>query len=535
MRGQVAFLAVIGVLVIVGVVGTIMIFSDPAPPPRQFTGAEGFAVEQCAQAAFDESIALAALYGGWLDAPLDSFDMGGREFVLWADPASVPSRVDLQRQVRDDLVERLDRCTFDLVGSGSVSADVQLGSVSRAAIEIDASIVVDGAQQRLAPFVVESRLPVVRARDAAEEFTGRLWADEVLTDLNFELIALNPGVPLEGVEFSCAPKRWSVSEVSDSFFSTAQDSMAFVSFDGSARVSSEPLRSRLTFDLGLDPDVDVSAYYFTEYGGELSVDQSSGDVMSSYVVSNPDGSICQNTYQFWYSMNYPVVFTLSVPGQGEEFLFRFAVPVSVQRNQVSGPVSGGDASFCSDVTPRLFSLDIVDSASGESLDGVLATFVCDGRRCPLASSGSRVEDHLPARCIAGSIVLDHEGYAHKEVSYRYDQPLSGSTIELDPLRRISVELSCSSGSCSFSDALIARIDGRPYPLRVGENLIPADPDRVLVLRSSPSGPVLVHDLTLRSGDGTIMIDTDRYADSDGLSTQQIFGSHVVSDSVGGSP
>lgn len=528
MRGQVAFLAIIAVLIIVGVVGTVMIFSTPSTPPPQVTGSQSFAVEQCAQSAFEESLALVGLYGGWLEPIGDSFDMGGQEFALWDAPGSIPGRADLQAQVRKDLLSRLDRCTFDLEGSRETSVDVQLGaSSSRAAIEIDASVRLDGADQRLSPFVVESRLPIMRARDTADAFVNELWDKEVLTDLNFELISINPHVPLEGVEFSCTPKRWSVSEVSDSFFSSVEDSAAYLSFDGTPRAPGD-LQRRFTFDLGLPPEVEVSAYYFTEFGGDLAVDQSTGDIMSSHVIANPDGSICQNTYQFWYSMNYPIVFTLMVPSQTDDYLFRFAVPVSVQRNQESETRQASDSTFCSDVTPRLFSLDVIDANTGLALDDVRATFVCGSERCPLASTSGGIEDHLPARCLSASIVLDKDGYAQKQVDYRYDRQVM-QPVELEPLRRIGVELVCADEPCSFSDSLIARIDGRQYPLRLGENLVPKDPDRVLVIENPPSGPRLVADLTLRSGDGVIVIDTDKYDSPGGYSTEQIFGSHVIGD------
>jgi hypothetical protein len=531
MRGQVAFLAIIAVLVVVGIVGTILIFSTPQPsPPPRVTGSELFAVEQCATRAFEESLALAGLYGGWIITNHDdiaTFDMSGREFALWSNQDHIPTRAELRSQIASDLNSRLDRCTIDLEGPRTATIDVQLGMTSsRAAVEIDAWIDLDGAEQRLSPFVVESRLPILKAHEAAVSFTRSLWDDEILTDLNFELIALNPEVPLEGVEFSCTPKRWSVSEVSESFFAMVQDSIAHVSFDGSPRVSNEKLKRAFTFDIDLPSGMDVSAYYFTDYGGDLKVDSSNGDVMSSYVIGDPNSGICQNTYHFWYSMDYPIVFTLLIPADGEEFLYRFAVPVSVERNQVDESRPAVDSLFCSDVTPRTFSLDIVDSKDGRSLDDVRATYVCDSQRCPLASVGGGIEDRLPARCLSATIVLDKEGYAQKRIDYRYDQVLSGTTVELDPLIRSDVSLVCSDEPCSFSDVLLARIDGRSYPLRIGETFIPSMPGSILVLERRESGPYLKHEFE-PLGDGVIItINTDSYDDPDGRSITDIFGSEV---------
>ena len=530
MKGQVAFIAIIAILVIIGVVGTIIIFSPSQPPPRTPPiHTEAFSVEQCAERAFDESIALAGLFGGWIEVrhhDVATFDMSGRSFALWSRPEHIPTSAELRDQIASDLSTRLDACTSGLEGPRTVSVDVQLGRTSRAAIEIDAWVSLDGADQRLAPFIVESQLPILEARDIAESFTRTLWDEEILTDLNFELISINPEVPLKGVEFSCEPKRWSVSEVSEAFFETVQDSMAHVSFDGSPRVSHERLQRALTFDLDLPSDASVSAYYFTDFGGELSVDRSNGDVMSSYVIGDPGVGMCQNTYQFWYSMNYPVVFTMLLPSQADDFLFRFAVPVSVQRNQASEARPGADSTFCSDVTPRTFSLHIVDAHDRAPLDEVRATYVCDSQRCPLASAPGGVEDHLPARCLSATIILDREGYAQKRIDYRYDQPLSGTTIELEPLVRAEVSLTCSDEPCSFDDVLLARIDGRSYPLRIGTSFLPSMPDSILVLERQPAGPRLKYELESLGDEVILEINTDHYTNPDGFSFEAIFGSHV---------
>ena len=528
--GQVAFIAIVAVLVIIGVVGTILIFSPPQPPPQQpITGAESFSVEQCAVRAFEESIALAGLYGGWIrpsHVDIATFEMSGRDFALWSRTDHIPTSVELRDQIASDLHSRLDRCTSGLEGPRTTSVDIQLGRpMSRAAIEIDAWILLDGAEQRLAPFVVETRLPILDARDAAESFTQTLWNDEILTDLNFELIALNPDVPLEGVEFSCTPRRWSVSEVSETFFSTVEDSIAHVSFDGSSRLSHDRLSRAFTFDAGLPPDMSVSAYYFTDYGGDLSVDRSSGDVMSSYVIGDASSGLCQNTYQFWYSMEYPIVFTLLVPSDGDEFLFRFAVPVSVQRNQESDARPSGDTTFCSDVTPRTFSLTVEDP-DGQALDDVRATYVCDAHRCPLQSVSGGIEDRLPARCLSATIVLDKDGFAQKRIDYRYDQALSGSTVRLEPLVRVEVDLTCASAPCSFDDVLIARIEGRSYPLTVSTSFVPSMPDAILVLEQRAAGPHQAYRLVPFGDEVSITINTDYYQDPGGRAIPEIFGPGV---------
>ncbi|MFT4308577.1 MAG: hypothetical protein ACMXYM_04385 [Candidatus Woesearchaeota archaeon] len=530
MRGQVAFIAIIAVLIIIGVVGTIFIFSNPQPPPREpITGSELLSVQQCAERAFDESIALAGLYGGWVSvnhADIATFQMSGRDFALWSRPEHIPSSPQLRDQIASDLENRLSACTSGLEGPRTASIDVQIGPTSRAAIEIDAWIALDSAEQRLSPFVVESRLPILQALNTAESFVKTMWDDEILTDLNFELISINPDVPLEGVEFSCTPKRWSVSEVSEAFFRTVEDAMAHVSFDGTPMTSHERLQRALTFDANLPNDVSLSAYYFTDFGGDLSVERSSGDIMSSYVVGDPASGLCQNTYQFWYSMNYPVVFTLTMESD-DDFLFRFAVPVSVQRNQEREARSTGDVTFCSDVTPRTFTLSVVDAKDGSPLDDVRATYVCDSYRCPLESVAGGIEDHLPARCLSATITLDKEGYAQKRIDYRYDQPLSGTTVELEPLVRAHVSLTCEDEPCSFNDVLLARIDGRSYPLRIGESFLPSMPDSVLVLeRVVGSSPQLQYTLEPFGDEVSITINTEYYRSPADYSIEAIFGNRV---------
>lgn len=543
MRGQVAFIAIVGALVIIAAVGAILIFSyEPsAPEPVE----SSFSIEQCAAAALDDSLSLVSLYGGWYQPSPHhvtkdhTFEMGPRAFALWAEEVEIPTQSALESQVELALLDRLDSCTADLEGPRTATVDVQMSpSRTRAAIEVDAWMPNARSDQRIAPFVVESALPALRARDIAAQFTRELWDEDVLTDLNFNLISLNPQVPLEGMEFSCEPKRWSVDEVREQFFSGVQDSIPYVSFDGVERVADDRIAPKLTFDLDLPSEVSLSSYYFTDFGGELDVEQSSGDQMTSFVTRSSDGTLCQNTHTFWYSMNYPIVFTLGVPDRGDEFLFRFAVPVATSRN-TEPEVERSGSSFCSDVTPREFTLSTEDAVTGDPIDDVIATFSCGSQSCPLASSTGGIADHLPSRCLSGTIALDRVGYERLEIDYRYDEQLSGTTVELEPLARYTLSLTCDAAPCAFPGRLFARVDGKSTLLREGTTFVPRGDITILVIEQLESGiPMITYELVPDADIGTgvtITVDTDNYAAPGGLGITQIFPSGIASGEAKGAP
>lgn len=544
--GQVAFIAIIGILVIIAVAGAYFIFSpkNARVPETQSTG-QLAALQACAQQAFDQSIALSGLYGGWTTVGSDFvnkgdyFNMSGRRFAIWTEPAQIPSVQELDNDTQTQLVSRIvSGCLGNVSGSKDVSVSVQLrNGTSRAAVQVNGSFATPGGEQRIPPFIVESSQPIVQARDVAESFATEVWRKQILKDLNFNIIALDKQVPLDGVDYTCQPHVWSVGSVKNAFYSSVQDAVPYVSFDGTPRVSDPNVSSKLTFDVSsLPADVPVSAYYFTEYGGTFDVQRSSGDLMTSMVTKSVDGVLCQNTYQFWYSMDYPIVFTLKVPDRTGTYLFRFAMAVDVARNHLPGSAAEAalqGSTFCSEVTPRTFTLHVLSAtAPHDPVSNVTATYECGSQSCGLNASEGSVSDHLPARCLSADIVLNAPGYAENTTSYEYDKALSGSTVYLAPLKRVDLKLQCSASpdgsSCPFSDHVMARVNGTDYPLALGVNYLPDAPGTVSVLKQLADGSVTaVGPFTLSSGtDITLALDTDAYAHPAGLSGTQLFPSGV---------
>lgn len=530
-RGQVAFIAIIGVLVVIAVGGALVIFRPASTPSQSHNDEPLMRLENCAQQEFDQSIALSGLYGGgWnLDPDFvtkgDYFNMSGHRFAIWTEPVQVPTVQQLDNDTQSLLASRLSSC-LDLVnatGPRTVSVSVQLqNDTSRAAVQFDGSLVSSNGEQRIPSFTVESTLPVVRARDIASGFADEVWHKQILKDLNFNLIALDRKVPVSGISYTCVPKQWSVKDVKQAFYSSLQDVAPAVSFDGHPRVSDPNISSKLTFDVSaLPPDVPISAYYFTDYGGSFDVQRSSAGRMSSMVTKSGDGVLCQNTYQFWYSMNYPLVFTLKVPDSTGDYLFRFAMRVDVARNHLSSgsvaTTASQDSTFCSEVTPRSFSLNVLDSSTGEPVKNLTATYVCGDQSCALNTSDGKVSDRLPARCLSADIELAAQGYDQKTVKYQYTMPLSGTTVKLDPMRDISFRLQCQGRSqhpCAFDGFVMANVNGTSYPLTTGDNYVPNADASISVFEQLPDGTaqVAVEPFALASGTSvSLVLDTNRYA------------------------
>ena len=175
--------------------------------------------------------------------------------------------------------------------------------------------------------------------------------------------------------------------------------------------------------------------------------------MTSYVTQGSVPGVCQNTWNFWYDVDYPVMFTLRYTGSGGPFTYRFAVPVEVQRNVLAGTEETFSATkdFCRDITLRKITLTPVEENTGNPIANVDAMIECAGRHhCMLETNDMHeINDYLPNRCMTGAIVLRKEGYETKRVSYdmfRFND-LDGSEIPMQPLRTVELEFVNCEGDC----------------------------------------------------------------------------------------
>lgn len=195
-------------------------------------------------------------------------------------------------------------------------------------------------------------------------------------------------------------------------------------------------------------------------------------------------------YQFGYDVSYPVLVTIRSDEAfgGDGFTFKFALESNVRDNMPVSESFGGpsDMSLPSSFFQSLFcrednfnsgdiSLRVVDSITGESLEGVSIDYHCASDSCSIGrtlntDNGAMFKGKLPV-CAGGTLEVSMLGYENKLI------PLSTSlgadadipTIQLNPFYEVDVKIrvfgrvKSPSGSWSF--------DWNSVDLRDGESVV----------------------------------------------------------------
>jgi len=500
-KAQLTFFVIIGILAIVAVSATLMIFSYSANPKNPANTNQAsvqntqLTLKQCSAQQFEKSIRLAALQGGYITLPSDIVSGNAyftpypnTKFALWqkAGVSFIPTIDDIQAQVQADLKQRIiDNCLSAIPSATGANPDVTvtLGTGRNTAdINFHTTITEPGSSTQITTLEVDNTLPFVDTYNTANNAIAKMSQEKVLTTLNYNLLSLDAEIPKTGVEISCNRQTWKVPDLKDSYFQFVQQMMPDVSFDGTTTVNANSqeqqlAQKQLTFDIISNNNYQLYAsYHYQQFGGTFDVPTSVGGIITSNVIRSPGSNYCESHYNFFYDMNYPVFFQLRNTEGQDPFIMRFALPVSVDRNTLTpsttNPVagssdaggagtgsttspSGTQSSYCKDTTIPKATLDIVDESGTPITGGLQASVSCGQYTCYLnTDSSGKIVSYFPRRCLTGTITVTKEGYGVGTLTYNsYDfNSLSSTPIKLQKMQKLTLQ--CTSkgqpAECDFT-------------------------------------------------------------------------------------
>jgi len=471
MRAQVSFFIIIGVLAVIAVVSGILIFSTPTPTPvsPSESSPDFILLRSCVDTEFIDTIVLAGLNGGILEMSSDQrherayFEpIRGYEFPLWNKNNNFyyhTSQSALEAQVANELQKRInERCVVESGISSETTSSVSVTLSQRtntADVSFNGEFLSDNSVTSIPNIRVDNNLPLLSNFNRAVGIADELLLSGVLVGMNHNIIELSTDIPTSGMDFSCNTKQWRKSEVQANFMQSLETYVPYIRFDNTPSVSSDIAEKHFTFSVpGVTNDINVRAIYQSSYGMFFEAEKSQGDLMTSLVTSNPETpNICQNQYSFWYTMQYPLIFSIEDRSSGEPFVFRMALYNEVFRNQLeTRPDNLFSASgYCSDTTFRRAKITLQDEQA-QSILNAFARIKCGNEECVLrADSEGVINDYLPRRCIRGTITFEKMGYKTVTTDYVSNQfdSLSTTPITMPSLRSFDLEFTGSHDLTNF--------------------------------------------------------------------------------------
>ncbi len=233
--------------------------------------------------------------------------------------------------------------------------------------------------------------------------------------------------PIAKFDYSCNPKTWIMEDVKEDVKEILSDGMRFLRVKGAENFDYGGNYINLVIDDVSSRNYDnvfVDFYYNKDWPIFLDIYPRNGAVLK------PDTMklglpflplFCYTTYNFRYSVQYPLMANLEKDG----FLFRFPVEVSMIDNYAGRSIEGeqidtdfGDriTRFCDDDQRLSESVNVVtiDAITGRPLGDVQVLYVCGVNSCAvgdtkLEDNEARLNKKFPL-CFNGEVRLNKEGY-----------------------------------------------------------------------------------------------------------------------------
>ena len=366
-RGQITLFIVLGILLLVAVV-LIIIYEENITlsqilPERLFpakTGAIESFVEGCAENVARDDLALLGAQGGYIympsaieSNPLSYVDTGIKvPYWQYHAESRIPTleimEAHLSRYVNENLRECLNglevfREQYDIVEKGDVVTDTSINDevvLFRVTYPFDV-IDKDGKKiTEIEKFHVESDVKLKRVYEVAESIMQKEALDMKFEKLTVDLLALDPEIPLTGVDFSCSRKRWSVLEIENKIKTLLRKNLPSVRVD---HTSYEPVPEDQPYVLNhyvwrateLTYDDIRAGFTLVEQPFRMNVRPRNGNALRSGMIKG-DGLasfLCMQRWNFVYNLNYPVI--ASVEDIEHNYVLNFGFAVNVKDNMGS--------------------------------------------------------------------------------------------------------------------------------------------------------------------------------------------------------
>jgi hypothetical protein len=412
----------------------------------------------CVEETALDGISLLEARGGYIEIP--SFERGtsyspfsseldffGVSIPYWyylsgnnVEKEQVPSMEEMELQLENYVEDKISKCRFDeYISQGySISRGIPLVEIEIKDSKVLANVFVDlEISNELDNYVISEHDVEVGSKlgelyNSALEIYNQEQESLFLEDYGVDF--LRNYLPVDGVEFSCAPKVWNAEEL-------------FVDFKEALEANTFSMKS--SGDVGdyflVDNSVknDFRFIYSKNWPYSFEVNPTNGNLLVAEPVGTQEGmgilGFCYLTYHFIYDMKYPVLVQVY---EGEE-TFQFPLAVVLKGNNAREPFEGAAVSEdYSDVCEYAVSdlkVSLYDRSS-RLVDGEVI-FECLGDVCNLGETENGMLDAKVPECYNGNLVVHASGFKDSETLYSTIEPGSVSVIlEKEYEREVILEI-----------------------------------------------------------------------------------------------
>lgn len=495
-KGQITIFIIIGLLIILSV-GLVLYFTSQqtlAPVKRAVAVPQGGEdvydyVVNCINTLGKEALITMGTQGGFVSMPpiiernpnahILADPLGVRKVPLWYYEGEdrVPTLGYMQKDVQTYIQDNLRSCTdFTSFTDRTIVPAAELIPIvtftdSDVVIEVKWNIDIESPEKlvQLTEFVSVFPVRYKQLYDLATTLMTYENEYSWFENLTVDFLSMNPDIPVSGMEFSCGPKRWLITNIKQelqqslhyllpqiriantvypepdaplSTYNRLKDDAKDITRDliadkqpryPTATPPDAYEMNRMMLDLSLRRTDLKATFVYDNYPLLINAQPNRGGVLSTSQMRGPKkylGFFCINTWHFAYDVIYPVKMMIrdDTAFGGEGYIFQFAFPVIVEDNHASRELfglrrfeaSGSGVDVCSTVGTQRADIRVKgfvpDSPVAVELSDVNITYRCLSMECALGqtfgdgSGNIRLFTYLPEGCANPTIAAHHEGY-----------------------------------------------------------------------------------------------------------------------------
>ena len=445
--------------------------------PEQAKGVVNY-VDGCIQDIAEEGVNLLGNQAGYIELPevietnpRSYLDIVGISVPYWLygeGNVKIPSKEEMEFQLKEYIEGRFGECDLDQFkarGYGfsneEINVDVGIGD-DEVIIRLESDFEVDVKEKTYDVkdyILVTLNRPLGKLWSVARDVVERELRNKPLEFNTLNLISVYSKdkdyfPPIAGFDFKCGGRSWTYTQTKERAQGFLSSYLPYLRVEGSKNekgARDEFYKSMVingVSSTNLD-DVDIGFNYFEDWPMFFDIYPREGELLKAggLNLNVPFfGLLCNNIYNFRYTMLYPILVTL----EEEDYSFKMALEVYLVDNYGRESLFG-DTSDSKDLyTPQssLFCeedqklsgdviLGIRDGITNQEVDEAQIRYVCGFSNCVVGESISNGAfiDKFPL-CKGGELIIEKEGYAtYRE---RFDASVEsggGREISLEPFRK----------------------------------------------------------------------------------------------------
>ncbi|MDO8556067.1 MAG: hypothetical protein Q7R96_02745 [Nanoarchaeota archaeon] len=458
-RGQVTIYVILGIVILIIISMAIYITQKPTNEgvikstslPAQFSQVEA-TIQGCLEQTAKEGINIVSTQGGYLTVedpyPLSLVNRfsttlatlpGGSPTAYWyyeqannIPVTKAPTTIDLQQAIETyidtHLATCLDYSTFEAQGYRFITANpVSTVSIGNNNVQVTLHYPITIIYKDVTTTLKKTTITIPTALGILYK-TARNFFDVTSQQLYFEnktldFITIYEQLPSSGVDFNCAPKTWTRTQVFKDFKKVLAKNLPYLKPVSNTHSFTDPFL--INNAIATPKNIQIDIQYNENWPFQLEYVGNNDEILTGKPFTSNNkltgvltSIFCLNQYHFVYNIKYPLLVTVR---QGDEY-FQYAYQVVIDHNQPRTATIlpkdyditlNENSPLCQagNQAMTIYTLTTNTAGNYQPIPGTTVTLQCADALCTLGTSNNKGELTLNApACINGIIGGNKQGY-----------------------------------------------------------------------------------------------------------------------------